>query len=153
MKRIPAAAYVLAALALTAACGTDTGQGRRSLSVTNVPWEARSVTVDGRTYPAPEGVGMELAPDSVRAGGGKIDGRGGCNGFQGTAAVDKESMRVSGYTVTMEACLDDESTAFQKKFLGTLSGANRLSLSEDGRTLRLTDGADALTFTRGARSR
>ncbi|MFG3258397.1 META domain-containing protein [Streptomyces sp. NPDC048172] len=153
MKPTHAAPYALALLVLTACgtgTGTDTGEGRRSLAVTNVPWEARSVTVDGRTYPAPEGVEMELSAATARRGGGKIDGRGGCNRFWGTAALDKERMRVSGYTMTMEACLDDESTAFQKKFLGTLSGDNRLSVSADGRTLRLADGADRITFDKGS---
>jgi heat shock protein HslJ len=143
--------YLLPVLAATATAlaGCSGGSGPSSADRPDIPlagthWAIDSLTVDGAKKAAPTPAPyVEFTPD------GRAQGSAGCNGFNGEATVDGDTVTVGPLTSTDMACTDQGfEDAFRDLFTGKLEarldGGDRLTLTTpDGDTLNLSEQAAA----------
>lgn len=152
MRKQRMAVSVLALLTL-AACGTDPGSGagsgdgsgtvRNEAPVTGVHWNVSSLTVGGRTTPAPAGAHVSI--DSA----GKATGNLGCNRFTADVSVEGDHVTVGPGTTTEMGCGKDVQE-FEKALGAAFSGRLKAAVagSGDEKTLTLTTAqGDSIALT------
>ncbi len=98
----------------------------------------RLASLGGKDVPASINTTLEIAAD------GKVSGRGGCNGFGGTATIQGRVIRFSRMVSTMMACEPDKMTQ-EQRFFKTLERVHRWSLErQTGRLVLLDRGGQPL---------
>ncbi len=102
----------------------------------------RLASLGGKDVPASINTTLEIAAD------GKVSGRGGCNGFGGTATIQGRVIRFSRMVSTMMACEPDKMTQ-EQRFFKTLERVHRWSLERQTGRLVLLDrgGRPLMTLT------
>lgn len=131
--------HVLAALALTAATTVTACAGHTPRGTFMPPapagrtWSVQSLTVDGRTLPAPAAAQLTVGDRRPFEATGNY----GCNGFTAEITFEGDSaMTVKPGSTTAMACEDMQfETAFAKLFQGRLAieaQAGRLTLKDAG---------------------
>ena len=92
----------------------------------------RLASLGGKDVPASIATTLEIAAD------GKVSGRGGCNGFGGTATIQGRVIRFSRMASTMMAC-EPDTMAQEQRFLKTLERVQRWSFERRTGRLVLLD--------------
>ncbi len=92
----------------------------------------RLASLGGKDVPASITTTLEIAAD------GKVSGRGGCNGFGGTATIQGRVIRFSRMVSTMMACEPDK-MAQEQRFLKALERVHRWSFERQTGRLVLLD--------------
>lgn len=92
----------------------------------------RLANLGGKGVPASITTTLEIAAD------GKVSGRGGCNGFGGTATIQGRVIRFSRMVSTMMACEPDK-MAQEQRFLKALERVHRWSFERQTGWLVLLD--------------
>ncbi|MFF8280557.1 META domain-containing protein [Streptomyces lateritius] len=145
-------AAVLASLLALAACGTEkagtdpgaTGSGADTVApdvpVTGVHWSFDSVTVGGKTTPAPAGAHVEIEKN------GRAKGNSGCNHFGAAVAVDGDTLTVSVAETTEMGCPADLAS-FETTLHKAFSGSLKAKLDGDRLTLTAPDGKTTVALT------
>lgn len=93
----------------------------------------RLAQLGGAAVPAAISTTLDIAAD------GKVSGRGGCNGFGGSAMIKGRTIRFSRMVSTMMACAPDV-MAQERRFLDGLARVRRWDLQRGSRSLVLLDG-------------
>ncbi|MEV8534886.1 META domain-containing protein [Streptomyces sp. NPDC051211] len=145
-RSLPVALVAVLALA---ACGGGAeqpgGPGGGGPTLSEGTWSVESLTVGGRTLPAPPQAKLTVEPGLTRAGGNY-----GCNGIGADLAVedDGRAVTVKPGPRTQMACPDlDFENAFAKVFKG------RLEIARDGDRLTLTaTGGDRISLSSAPRT-
>ncbi|MFF8610091.1 META domain-containing protein [Streptomyces sp. NPDC015346] len=145
--RITTAATVLASLLALAACGTEKAGDRPGsdtlapdVPVTGVHWSFDSVTVAGKTTPAPAGAHVEIGKD------GRAKGNSGCNHFGAAVAVNGDTLTVSMAETTEMGCPADLA-GFETTLHKAFSGPLKAKLDGDRLTLTAPDGRTTVALT------
>ncbi|MQS38453.1 META domain-containing protein [Streptomyces katsurahamanus] len=141
MRRNQLSVSVIALALLTlAACGSqkdagpasvsdDRGVAAADLPLTGVRWAVETVTVDGRTSPAPTGTHIELTE------GGRVEGGFGCNLFRAETELKGDTLTVGAKQMTKKSCSKPEMD-FERTAYSAFSGSLKAELA--GRKLTLT---------------
>jgi heat shock protein HslJ len=139
-QRTAVAALVLLTLA---ACGKLNGSTASSSSLgptvttAGTDWRVDSVTVDGRTVPAPQGADMSFDK-------GRVSGSSGCNHFSAPVDVQGDTLTVGEITSTLIGC-PKNIREYEKALLKTLRG-KLTAQREDGKLTLQAPGGDRVVL-------
>lgn len=100
----------------------------------------RLASLGGKDVPASINTTLEIAAD------GKVSGRGGCNGFGGTATIQGRVIRFSRMVSTMMACVSDV-MAQERGFLDGLAKVRRWDIHRGFGLLALLDSRGRAVMT------
>ena len=100
----------------------------------------RLASLGGKDVPASINTTLEIAAD------GKVSGRGGCNGFGGTATIQGRVIRFSRMVSTMMACVSDV-MAQERSFLDGLAKVRRWDIHRGSGLLALLDSRGRAVMT------
>ncbi|MFH8371449.1 META domain-containing protein [Streptomyces sp. NPDC018031] len=151
-KATYAAAAALACTVVLAACGNETGSSDTvggDAPVTGVQWEPQSVTVGDKKYGLPSQTDAHISfkPGKDGAEGGESGGVPGCNHLGADVEVEGDTLRVRDTALTAMGCAG-EVQRFEERFMEVFTGDLKSEVSEDGKTLTLTqDDGDRIVLT------
>ncbi|MGP4110090.1 META domain-containing protein [Streptomyces sp. 4N509B] len=132
--------------------GDGDGGSSDEETVASVRWVPQTITVDGEETPRPawaDRAFLTIEPGRAEGGGGNSGGHTGCNYHGADVTVDGDRLRVSDHVSTMMAC-PGRPADFERNLLDVFLSDPTFEVSEDGRTLTLTntDTGDSMTLQR-----